>query len=394
MALRRHLVLLLFAMLGSLGAGYRTTNFLVDAPTPQIAQQIGDAAERYRKEKALLWLGTEMPSWPEPCPLKAKVTLGGAGGATSFVFDQGRILGQRMEIEGGLDRLLASVLPHEVTHTVFAHYFRTPVPRWADEGGSVLSEDELEKSRHDQLVRQILNSSGRAMPLRRLFTLKDYPGDVMVLYAEGFSVAQFLVDRGGRQTFLKFIAQGMRENWDNAVRTSYRYQNVEELEQAWLTHLRATRRQPVELARNNQQQSPGRSTNAAAQWAQNTTTGADPAQRAMVRQTVPPMQPQMTGPGPVFRGQSPEAENVRGTLTVRPGYLPDVPGVTPPKTAPTPPAPTSPRDLWQPVGTVPAAPASQAPPPPFRLGTPVAIQPATSASSQVTLPPAPIGYPR
>ncbi len=50
-----------------------------------------------------------------------------------------------MNIEGPLDRLLSSVLPHEITHTVFAHYFRTPVPRWADEGGSVLSEDDLER---------------------------------------------------------------------------------------------------------------------------------------------------------------------------------------------------------------------------------------------------------
>src|SRR5439155_21763425 len=102
------------------------------------------------------------------------------------------------------DRLLASVLPHEVTHTVFAHYFRTPVPRWADEGGAVLSEDDIEKERHDKLVRQILNS-GKAMPLRRLFALKEYPSDVMVLYAEGFSVAQFLVEKSNRPTFLAFV---------------------------------------------------------------------------------------------------------------------------------------------------------------------------------------------
>ena len=41
-----------------------------------------------------------------------------------------------------MERMLHSVLPHEMTHTVFAHHFRYPVPRWADEGGSVLSEDD------------------------------------------------------------------------------------------------------------------------------------------------------------------------------------------------------------------------------------------------------------
>ena len=112
-----------------------------------------------------------MPPWPDPCPLRVTISMNGSGGATSFAFDRGRILGQDMHIEGSLDRLLASVLPHEVTHTVFAYYFRQPVPRWADEGGAVLSEDDIERNRHDQLVRQILNTPGRAIPLRRLFSL-------------------------------------------------------------------------------------------------------------------------------------------------------------------------------------------------------------------------------
>ena len=49
------------------------------------------------------------------------------------------------------------MLPHEVTHTVFAYYFRCPLPRWADEGGAVLSEDDIELDKHDKIVRQILN---------------------------------------------------------------------------------------------------------------------------------------------------------------------------------------------------------------------------------------------
>src|SRR5262249_56966796 len=102
-----------------------------------------------------------------PCPGDGKVTMNGAGGATSFAFDNGRVLGQHMTIEGSLDRLLASVLPHEITHTVFAYYFRRPLPRWADEGGAVLSEDDAERNRHDMLCRQILNTPGRAIPLRR-----------------------------------------------------------------------------------------------------------------------------------------------------------------------------------------------------------------------------------
>ncbi len=219
MALRRPLVVVWLGAFLSMGASFRTTNFIANAPTPQIAQQIGETAEHFRREKAMLWLGREMPAWPEPCPLTAKVTMSGAGGATSFAFDRGRVLGQQMNIEGSLERLLSSVLPHEVTHTVFAHYFRTPVPRWADEGGAVFSEDDIERNRHDQLCRQILNTPGRAIPLRRLFALREYPADVMALYAQGFSVTSFLVGLSNRQQFLGFVATGMNQGWDAACRT-------------------------------------------------------------------------------------------------------------------------------------------------------------------------------
>jgi hypothetical protein len=240
---RRFLPLLLIGVFACMGASYRTPNFVVHAPTPQIAQQIGQWAEHYRKEKAQLWLGREMPAWPQPCPLIVQVSMDGPSGATSFNFSQGQVLSQKMEIRGPLDRLIASVLPHEITHTVFAYYFRTPVPRWADEGGSVLSEDDLERDRHDKLVRSILNN-GRQIPVRRLFSLREYPREVMCLYAQGYSISDYLVKRSDRQTFLQFVAAGMQGNWDGAAQRFYGHRNVEELEGAWLQHLRDTKRQP------------------------------------------------------------------------------------------------------------------------------------------------------
>jgi hypothetical protein len=364
--MRRHLGFIWAAVLASMGASYPTTNFFVEAPTPQIAQQFGQAAEYYRKQKSLEWLGYEMPPWPQRLPLRVKVTMGGPGGATRFAFDRGQVFNQDMTIEGPLDRLLASVLPHEVTHTVFAYYFRRPVPRWADEGGSVLSEDEVEKERHDRLVRQILNTQGRRIPLRRLFALRDYPGDVMVLYAEGFSVSNFLVNKSNRQTFLAFIGQGMSTNgWDYAVRAYYPpWNSVEELEEAWLAHLRSTRRPPVQLAQNS---APGAAT-------------AEPTHRVVVRQTVPPIL--VT---PVFRGQAPSADQEgerfdaaqHPRLVTRPGYLPDYPP------APGVPAPaTSAPDQWHApqvhLGTPQPVPAAPAP----VLGRPI---PATAS---------PVGFPQ
>jgi hypothetical protein len=131
-------LLILAAAIGSVAAGYRTRNFVVTAPTPQIAQQVGDAAEHYRRELAVEWLGCELPAWYAPCPIQVKVGQIGAGGATTFNFapDQKGVMqvyGWDMKIQGSLERILDSVLPHEVSHTIFACYRAGPMkgpPRW------------------------------------------------------------------------------------------------------------------------------------------------------------------------------------------------------------------------------------------------------------------------
>lgn len=268
----------LFAAAGSsLAASVRTPNFVVEAPTQELAQEFGKLAEQFRRQKAMEWLGAEMPRWSAPCPLKVTVTMGGAKGATSFTFPNGQV-DQNMFIEGPLDRLRNSVLPHEITHTVLAHHFRRPVPRWADEGGSVYSEDELERTRHDRMCRDILNA-GRGMPLTRLFSLKDYPSDVMVLYAEGYSVSKYLVELQDRATFLNFVGHGMQWGWDDAAKNYYSFKNVNEMEQSWLDHLRKGRSAAV-------------------------ARGTVPDAKLVVRQSAPPVQP-LLEPLPVSRGQSP-----------------------------------------------------------------------------------------
>jgi hypothetical protein len=242
-----------------------STNFEVTAPTVEIAQQVAQYAEKWRQAKAREWLGKEMPPWGQRCPIRVTVTPGGAGGATTFAFDGGAILEQEMHVEGALERILNSVLPHEVTHTVFAYHFRQALPRWADEGGCVLSEDDAERRRHDQLVRQSL-AKGRGYRLRVLFNMKDYPRsgeDVMTLYAQGYSVVRFLVEQSSKPAFLNFLNDGMRQGWDAALLRHYGYQRVEELEEAWLQWLRGGMRMTSDLLASQRGRLPPQATVAA-----------------------------------------------------------------------------------------------------------------------------------
>ena len=151
---------------------------------------------------------------------------------TSFGFAKGRVSDQTMTVEGRLDRILASAIPHEVTHTVFAVYFGGPMPRWADEGASLLSEDLRERKRHDQITVELLSRRGD-MPLGRLFRIEDYPQDLMGFYGQGYSISRFLVEMGGRPRFLAFVREGLKAGWDRAAKTHYGLADIREMDRAW-----------------------------------------------------------------------------------------------------------------------------------------------------------------
>ncbi len=225
------------------GGRFVTANFVVSAANDQVARKVGEYAEKWRREKAMEWLGREMPGWGRPCPLKVTVTAAGSSGETTFAFDNGTILDQQMHVAGSLEHILDSVLPHEITHTVFAYRFRRPLPRWADEGGSVLSEDEGERNKHDDLIRRLLAKGNQAYRLRYLMPMMQYPTqgnrpgeDVITLYAQGYSIVRFMVESSSKRVFLDFLADALQPEigWDRALLKHYDVQNIEELEKAWL----------------------------------------------------------------------------------------------------------------------------------------------------------------
>jgi hypothetical protein len=219
----------------ALGASYRSTNFIVEAPTPALAEEIGKLAEVYRHDLAIEWLGKAMPNWAQPCPIHAQVEPQlGAGGATSFVFDHGEVFGWRMEIQGSHERVLDSVLPHEVTHTIFATHFRRPLPRWADEGACTTVEHISERTKQDRMLIQFLHT-GRGIGFNQMFAMTEYPSDILPLYSQGYSLARFLIDQKGRREFVNYVGDGLAsENWTATTKQHYGYTNLAVLQNSWL----------------------------------------------------------------------------------------------------------------------------------------------------------------
>ena len=241
-ARRAPLALVLLLALGSLGANYRTPNFLVTAGSQQFAKQVGDYAERYRRDLAIEWLGHELPRWMEPCPIRVDAAPGlGAGGATSFMFDRGRPFGWTMNIQGSQQRILDSVLPHEVTHTIFATHFGGPLPRWADEGACTVVEHPSERAKQQQFLIDFLSTKpSRGIAFNRMFAMTEYPRDILPLYSQGHSVAQYLIHQGGKRKFIDFVGRGMQtRSWDAAVMEFYGYRDLSDLQLTWVDWVRA-----------------------------------------------------------------------------------------------------------------------------------------------------------
>ncbi len=227
--------LLSVALFGSLGANYRTQNFLISAPTPQLAREIGDQAEVYRRDLAIEWIGRELPPWREPCPIEAQVAPHlGAGGATSFMFQNRQPFGWTMSIQGSRERVLDSVLPHEITHTIFATYFGRPLPRWADEGACTTVEHSSERHKQERLLVEFLTTN-RGIAFNKMFAMKEYPPDILPLYSQGYALARFMIHQGGKQKFVQYVGEGMeRNNWTAATRKYYGYDTLGELQTTWL----------------------------------------------------------------------------------------------------------------------------------------------------------------
>jgi len=235
-------ILLVLAGLASgvaTAAGHRTANFVIEAPSEGLARKIGEAAEQYRHDLAVEWLGQPLPRWSRPCPIKAQVAPQlGAGGATSFVFDAGEVFGWTMTIQGSEERILDSVLPHEITHTIFASHFRKPLPRWADEGACTTVEHPVERARQHRLLIEHL-TTGRGIAFPEMFAMREYPADVLPLYSQGYSLARYLIERGGRHRYVTFVGDGLAsEDWAGALRRHYGVPGVAQLQHTWLDWVR------------------------------------------------------------------------------------------------------------------------------------------------------------
>ena len=209
------------------------------------ADRVAQMAEQTRVVQGRRWFGERAVGWETKCDLYVHATGSeysqatgvppSSPGHSTVKVESGKVSHRRIDLHSDDPNMLEGVLPHETTHVVLAGNLGSSlVPRWADEGMSVLSEPQDRIERHTRQMAK-LNQDGTLFPLKQLLELRDYPdqGRVGAFYAQSVSVVQFLTSLKGHQVFAQFLKDGMAGGYESALRTHYGVQDWREMDQAW-----------------------------------------------------------------------------------------------------------------------------------------------------------------
>jgi hypothetical protein len=204
----------------------RTTNFLVDAPTTELAQQVGRRAEELRREIAVAWLGSELPQSEHVNLILVEIDDQRSSGRT-VVSPTNR--GHFLTLTGTVEEVSHSMLAHEIVHTVFAARYGLDMPAWANEGVA---------SRYDNAQRHEI----RAQWLRDFVHMRLWPDLTRLMaepirsqssYSAAAAVTEYLLQRRTPRQFLTFVEDGSRRGWDTALASHYGIADQAQLAQQW-----------------------------------------------------------------------------------------------------------------------------------------------------------------
>ena len=139
---------------------------------------------------------------------------------------------------------MQSLLPHELGHIIFREFIglESNCPSWLDEAVAMYQEKSKRKNVKLKL-RQALDEK-KLIPLPQLsqlnITFVNDKAMVELYYNEALSVMEFLMDKFGKDNFVKLCrALKERKPFDQAVNEAYRvYKDLGELDKAWFRYLK------------------------------------------------------------------------------------------------------------------------------------------------------------
>lgn len=228
----------------------RTRHFWVESDPfaasvePNLLATIAQDAEAAYKELTRQWFDHSPIAFAGLCGIDVMITGHDGRSSTTYKFNpDGKISSAMMHIEGRKEDI-SGMLRHEVMHLVLAAQFKVALPRWIDEGISVMQESEEVPQRFHRRVADS-RTSGTLFPLRELFTMHAYPKDVTLMYAQACMIVDWLIGRGGKKKLVACLRRvdpdAMAEQLPAAIVAEFGFENLADLEAQWLDSLQPDR---------------------------------------------------------------------------------------------------------------------------------------------------------
>jgi len=149
------------------------------------------------------------------------------------------VIKKEMSTYIGQERFFDTILPHELGHIIFREFvgYKTRLPLWLDEGVACMQEAESQK--RSSLARALVKQ-GNYIPLAELSSMRDYNSIIpAVFYSQAASIVDFLLRRFGRERFV-LLCRRLRDgqDWQEALKSIYRFEDLGELEKLWIANLK------------------------------------------------------------------------------------------------------------------------------------------------------------
>jgi hypothetical protein len=205
----------------------------VEDTLKRVTEQLEYTGLDWHKDKCKVFVFDDAEAWDE--------FVKGSGATTEWA--SGFAYGPLREIylhAGDGDRMLDTVLPHELTHVIHREYVRedTHLALWLLEGLACANEFSGKENRFG-LVRSAL-ASNRLIPLSRLTAFRSYPrGEALSLfYAESLTLVEFILERFGHKGLAE-LHKKLRsiEEFDKLVQRALKME-PDEFERQWLEYIR------------------------------------------------------------------------------------------------------------------------------------------------------------
>lgn len=187
-------------------------------------------AEELRKAIATKWLGKELPEGEAFTVIHIEVT-DDKDEAWTRLAEPGEPT-HGMWIKSSRDNSVGNLLAHELTHIVLSTRFSDPMPAWADEGAACMEDDPLRVRMRHEILAGIIRRK-QWPDVTSVLRARTMSASELTAYAVSASLAEFLLTRGNRAVYLKFVEAGVSNGWDRALQSHYSISDGRELQRLW-----------------------------------------------------------------------------------------------------------------------------------------------------------------